>query len=86
MQQAAGIKLPCEDAHDHTEACHLYGFHDLRRGFATLNAGNMSGDALQKLMRHKSYSTTQRYINLAGQVNAAVATLFVPDVLNRKNA
>lgn len=51
-----------------------------------MNAGNMSGDALQKLMRHKSYSTTQRYINLAGQVNAAVATLFVPDVLNRKNA
>jgi len=28
----------------------------------------MTGDALQKLMRHKSYATTQRYINLAGVV------------------
>jgi hypothetical protein len=37
-------------------------------------------------MRHKSYTTTQRYVNLAGQVNAAVVTLFVPDVLNRKQA
>ena len=86
IQKAAGVHLACEDDHQHTDACHMYGFHDLRRGFATMNAGSMSADALQKLMRHKSYTTTQRYVNLAGQVNAAVATLFVPPVLNRRNA
>ena len=32
-------------------------------------------------MRHKSYTTTQRYINMAQQVNRAVETLYVPDVL-----
>ncbi len=41
----------------------------------------MTADALQSLMRHKSYSTTQRYINLANQVNRAVEGLHVPEVL-----
>ena len=81
IQQTAGIHLPCREKHEHSAGCHLYGFHDLRRAFATCNAASMSADALQKLMRHKSYSTTQRYINLAGQLNQAVENLHVPKVL-----
>jgi hypothetical protein len=38
----------------------------------------MTADALQKLMRHRSYVTTQRYINAASQVNRAVENLHVP--------
>jgi len=63
IQDAAGIKLACHGKHEHTLACHVYGFHDLRRAFATMNANRMSGEALQQLMQHQSYSTTQGYIN-----------------------
>src|SRR5262245_49604062 len=84
FRRPAAIKLPCEVEHDHNDACHRYGFHDLRRAFATQNAPVLSADALQKLMRHKSYLTTQRYINMAGQLNAAVDLLHVPDVLKGK--
>jgi hypothetical protein len=38
IQKAAGIKLPCHENHEHSEACDYYGFHDCRRAFATLNA------------------------------------------------
>jgi integrase len=62
------------------------GFHDLRRAFATMNAPALSADALQKLMRHKSYTTTQRYINLAGQLQTAVGALHVPAVLKAAQA
>jgi integrase len=81
IQQAAGIKLPCRHQHEHTLYCHAYGFHDLRRAFATMNADRLTPDALQALMRHKSYSTTQRYIAIARQLDDAVASLYVPDVL-----
>ncbi len=57
-----------------------YTFHDLRRAFATLNAMNMSEQALQTLMRHASPLTTKRYVNVAQQLNPAVAKLYVPDV------
>jgi len=82
IQKAAGIALPCPQAGNHkcTAACHLYGFHSQRYAFATMNAGKLSGDALQALMRHKSYSTTQRYINAARQLDEAVQTLYVPEV------
>jgi integrase len=83
IQKAAGMHLPCPKAHEHTPACHAYGFHDLRRAFATMNADKLSADALQALMRHKSYQTTQLYINLARQMDAAVASLHVPDVLKK---
>jgi integrase len=83
IQQAAGIKLPCRKRHEHTEKCFLYGFHDLRRAFATMNAGRLSADELQKLMRHKSYQTTQGYINMASRLDEAVGKLYVPDVLKR---
>lgn len=57
-----------------------YTFHDLRRGFATMNAERMTADALQALMQHQDYKTTQRYINLARQLRPAVQNLFVPDL------
>src|SRR5262249_13927047 len=81
IQEAAGIHLPCSGKHEHTRFCHVYGFHDLRRAFATQNADRMTGDALQSLMRHKSYETTKRYINMARQLDEAVAGLHVPDIL-----
>jgi hypothetical protein len=35
-------------------------------------------------MRHKSYTTTQRNINMASQLDEAVDALHVPDVLKTK--
>ena len=45
-----------------------------------MNADKLTPDALQTLMQHKDYQTTQRYINLARQLNPAVANLYVPDL------
>ncbi len=71
LQKAAGV-CPLEKKR--------FGFHDLRRAFASLNADKMTPDALQLLMQHRDYTTTQRYINLARQLNPAVQNLFVPNV------
>lgn len=60
-----------------------YGFHDIRRAFATMNADRMSETALQALMQHKSFLTTKKYINMARQLNPAVEALHVPDVLRK---
>lgn len=57
-----------------------YTFHDFRRAFATMNADRMTGDALQSLMRHKSYQTTQGYLSVARQLRPAVGNLFVPEM------
>jgi len=65
IQTKAGLKKVCRKSHVHSEQCQFYGFHDFRRGFATENAGNVSASELQTLMRHSSYATTQRYINMA---------------------
>jgi integrase len=67
-------------AHTCTTTCHRYGFHDLRRAFATMNAANMTREALQALMRHQSPLTTAGYINFAQQLAPAVANLHVPKV------
>jgi integrase len=75
IQKAAGMHLAGDRDH--------YGFHDLRRAFATLNADRLTPDALQALMQHKDYQTTQRYINMARQLNPAVANLYVPDVARK---
>ena len=85
IQRAAGINISCEYDHEHSEACHLYGFHDLRRAFATLNAETLTPDALQALMRHTSYTTTQKYINKSQQLNRKVDNLHVPEVLRKAN-
>ena len=81
IQKAAGIHLPCSAKHEHTDACHVYGFHDFRRAFATHNAPNLTPEALKKLMQHRSFKTTLGYINLANQVNQAAASYVVPEVL-----
>ena len=41
----------------------------------------LSADALQALVRHKDYTTTQRYTNMARQLTRSVEGLRVPDVL-----
>jgi hypothetical protein len=81
IRRAAGIDLPCHEKHAHTGACHLYGFHDLKRASATQNAPDLTGDALHALMRHKTYPITQRCINLSRQLDHAVGTLQVPEFL-----
>jgi hypothetical protein len=83
IQNEAGINLSCniQQEHDCTPTCHLYGFHAERRAFATMNAMNMTREALQALMRHQSPMTTDRDINFAQQINPAVESLYVPDVL-----
>ncbi len=83
IQEEAGIHLPCDGDHEHTDACHTYGFHDLRRAFATMNAERLTADALQALMRHKDYTTTQRYINMANQLTRSVDDLYVPECLHK---
>ena len=72
LQEEAGINLPRRGSHKHTRFCHVYTFHDLRRAFAMLNADKLSADALQALMRHKSYQTTLKYINMANRMDEAV--------------
>ncbi len=51
-----------------------------------MNADRLTADALQSLMQHKSYLTTQRYINMTRQLDEAVDALHVPDVLKSKKA
>jgi integrase len=57
-----------------------YGFHDLRRAFATMNADRLTAEQLQVLMQHKSYQTTLTYISMARQLNPALQNLFVPEL------
>jgi integrase len=57
-----------------------FGFHDLRRGFATMNAERLTPDALQALMQHQDYQTTQRYIAMARQLNPAAEAVYAPDL------
>jgi integrase len=71
IQTAAGVR---PDRKDH------YGFHDLRRAFATMNADRLTPDALQRLMQHKDYQTTQGYIAMARQLRPAADNLYVPTI------
>lgn len=84
IQRQAGIHLTCREKHEHTPSCHVYGFHDFRRAFATVNAPRLKPEVLQRLMRHKSYQTTQKfYINPTNQMEDAVAEMPVPDALKK---
>jgi integrase len=87
MQREAGIHLPCRERHGHTPSCHVYGFHDFRRAFATVNAPRLKPEVLRRLMRHKSYQTTQKfYINPTSQMQDAVAQMPVPGALKKDQA
>jgi integrase len=84
IQGEAGIHLTCREKHEHTPSCHVYGFHDFRRAFATVNAPRLKPEVLQRLMRHKSYQTTQKfYINPTSQMEDAVSQMPVPGSLKR---
>ena len=86
IQRAAGINLECHEDHECTPACNVYGFHDLRRGFATQNAARLSPVELQARMRHVSFQTTQEYINLANQLTAITDRQFVPTLKAKSKA
>ena len=58
-----------------------FGFHDLRRGYATANAEHMDLFELQKLMQHRSLETTRGYVNMAGKLKKAINKAHVPDFL-----
>ena len=79
IQTKAGIQKKCTKDHVHSESCKWFGFHDFRRGFASLNAGSLSASELQTLMRHQNYTTTQKYIAMAAQSRESVVSkLAVP--------
>ena len=80
IQTRAKVNKVCRKNHPHSKACSFYGFHDLRRGFATTNADALSASQLQTMMRHSSYATTQAYINMAAQNNTVTERLTVPDL------
>ena len=86
IQREAGIHLYCPEQHEHTAACHVYTFHDFRRAFATVNAPRLKAEVLQRLMRHQSYQTTLGYVNLTNQLDEAIKSMPVPDVLKEANA
>ncbi len=90
VKNAQGEELPlrlfCREEHEHTPACHLYGFHDLRRAFATLNAARLTPDQLQAIMQHQDYQTTQKYINMAPSLDGVTARLYVPELPKEETA
>lgn len=55
-----------------------YAFHDLKRGFATEQAENMDLFELQRLMKHRSLTTTQRYVAMAHRLRKSVNELTIP--------
>lgn len=64
IQRHAGVRLECRRRHEHSPRCHVYVAHDLRRAFATITAKKIDAKLLQVLMRHKSYETTLRYVDM----------------------
>ena len=87
IQKAAGIKLDCPDSdlHDCNTECWYYGFHDIRRSFATTTGAELSPTELQAMMRHQAFATTQRDINDRERMKAlSVDKLKVPTGLDRR--
>ena len=80
LRREAGIHLLCHENHEHTDARYGYGFHDLRRVFASMSAGSLSTDALRALMRHKGRQATMKCANLNPEMDEAIQSLAVPEV------
>lgn len=82
IQDAAGVEKQCEKQHTHSDACRYFGFHALRKSFATYNAMELSAAELQATMRHQDGATTAKYINMAKAVNreSVVDRLRVPNL------
>lgn len=80
IQNAAGIHLPCREDHEHTPACHRYGFHSFRYSFAQHNE-HLTHEQLQEQMGHRSGTTTDGYIDYGKRQRAAEVEVFVPKVL-----
>ena len=76
-----GMDLSRSAAREHAAACRGHGFQDFRRAVATHNAPNLTPEALQTLMQHRSSKTTLDYINLSNQVNQAAGRFVVPGVV-----
>lgn len=72
IHEEGDIKAP-----DGKQRC---GFHDLRRGLATMNADRMNADALQAFMQHRDYETTKRNIAMARQLKPEIEQVFVPQL------
>jgi integrase len=72
LQDVAGVK---------PDAKERFGFHCLRRSFASTQAENLDLFELQRLMQHKSLETTRLYVNMAKRLKPTVQRLTVPDAL-----
>lgn len=81
IQKASGIHLVCREDHEHTDACHNYGFHSFRYAHATYNFGRVSDRELQQQMGHASFTTTQHYIKYAEAHQRKTYDAHFPDVL-----
>ncbi len=81
IQRKLEINLICREKHKHTPACHVYGFHDLKRTFCTENAPHMAPHLLQRLARHKDYKTTLGYVNVSEQLRGALDQMPIPGCL-----
>ena len=87
IQDAAGIHLDCPDAdrHECNSECHHYGFHDLRRAFATVTGADLTDSELRTIMRHRDLETTQRYINMRERVRRmSTDKMKVPSFLEKR--
>ncbi|MSR58771.1 MAG: hypothetical protein EXS05_14150 [Planctomycetaceae bacterium] len=82
IQIAAGIHLPCCGAHTCNASCHMYGFHDFRRSFVTLNA-ELPSSLKQNQMGHASYQTTQKYERYAEGHAGFADRIYLPPSLQR---
>ena len=86
IQEAAGIHLPCREDHEHTKACHLYGWHSFRYAHATYNFGRVSDSDLQEQMGHASFNTTKHYIKYAETHQEREYDAYVPEGLRVRGA